>query len=128
MSPDYLGRCQDHVSVFCARRIPAHLGCTQCSIMLHIIDICLISNQLCICLWHISKIETCNLFVCCCRTCICLDITRLYDDQRLPSSPPKTLNRETSTQFAQRLSKTAVTAPPLVCCVVWSLPHHSIVF
>ena len=28
------------VSVYCARRIPAHLRCTQCSILLHLIDIC----------------------------------------------------------------------------------------
>ena len=47
---------QVHVSVYCARRMPAHLGCTQCSIMLHHIDICFLT---CICLWQISQIQTC---------------------------------------------------------------------
>ena len=37
-------------------RIPAHLMCTQYSIMLHHIDICFLT---CICLWHISQIQTC---------------------------------------------------------------------
>ena len=31
---DYLCRWQVKVSVYCAWRIPAHLRCTQCSIML----------------------------------------------------------------------------------------------
>ena len=35
--------------VYCARRIPAHLRCTQCSILLHLIDICFLT---CICLWQ----------------------------------------------------------------------------
>ena len=36
------------VSVYSARLIPANLRFTQCSIMLHLFDICL---QTCICLW-----------------------------------------------------------------------------
>ena len=45
--------CVDEVqvSVYCARRIPAHLSCTQCLILLHLIDIYFIT---CICLWQIS--------------------------------------------------------------------------
>ena len=39
---------QVQVSVYCARRIPAHLRCTQCSILLQLIDICFLS---CICSW-----------------------------------------------------------------------------
>ena len=35
MSLDSLCRWQVHVSVYCAWRIPAHLRCTQCSILLH---------------------------------------------------------------------------------------------
>ena len=53
LSLDSLCRWQVHVSVYCARRIPAHLTCTQCSILLHIIDICFLP---CIFLWHISQI------------------------------------------------------------------------
>ena len=50
--------CRWHVqvSVYCARRIPAHLRCTQCSILLHLIDICFL---ICICMWQISEIQTC---------------------------------------------------------------------
>ena len=56
VSLDYLRRWQVQVSVYCARRIPAHLRCTQCSILLHLIDICFLT---CICLWQISQIQTC---------------------------------------------------------------------
>ena len=52
---DYLCRWQVQVSVYCAQRIPAHLRCTQCSILLHIMDICFL---ICICLWQISQIQT----------------------------------------------------------------------
>ena len=48
VSLDSLCRGQAQVSVYCAWRIPAHLRCTQCSIMLHLIDICFLT---CICLW-----------------------------------------------------------------------------
>ena len=47
---------QVEVSVYCDRWIPAYFRCTQCSIMLHLIDICFL---LCICLWQISQIPTC---------------------------------------------------------------------
>ena len=62
-----------------------------------------------------------DLFVCVCRTWICLDITRFYEEQRLSSSGsawPACQNRgrDGSTQFAQQF----VTAPPLVACVVWN--------
>ena len=40
VSVDSLCIWQVHVSVYGARRIPAHLRCTQCSIMFHLIDIC----------------------------------------------------------------------------------------
>ena len=39
VSLDSLCRWQVQVSVYCARWIPAHLWCTQCSMMLHLIDI-----------------------------------------------------------------------------------------
>ena len=41
--------------MYCAWRIPAHLRCTQCSILLHPMDICFLT---CICLWQISQIQT----------------------------------------------------------------------
>ena len=49
-------RWQAQVSVYCAWRIPAHLRCTQCSILLHHMDICFLTW---ICLWQISQIQTC---------------------------------------------------------------------
>ena len=39
LSLDSLCRWPVQVSVYCARRITAHLRCTQCSILLHLIDI-----------------------------------------------------------------------------------------
>ena len=65
-----------------------------------------------------------DLFVCCFQTWICIDITLFCDEQRQLSSwsawpacpPQKTVNRDTIA--------TAVTAPPLVGCVVWSPLHH----
>ena len=56
VSLDYMCRWQVQVSVYCAWRIPAHLRCTQCSILLHLMDICVLT---CICLWQISQIQTC---------------------------------------------------------------------
>ena len=56
VSLDYLCRWQVQVSVYCARRIPAYLRCTLCSIRLHLIDIGFLP---CICLWQISQIQTC---------------------------------------------------------------------
>ena len=85
MSLDSLCRWQVQVSVYCAWRIPAHLRCTQRSILLHLMDICFLT---CICLWW---------------------------------------GRGGSTQFAQTL-QFAVTAPPLVGCVVWSLLGKLITF
>ena len=55
MSLDSLCRWQVQVSVYCAWRIPAHLRCILCSILLHLMDICFLA---CICLWQISQIQT----------------------------------------------------------------------
>ena len=52
MRPDSLCRWQVQVSVYCVWRIPAHLRCTQCSILLHLMDICFLP---CISLWQISS-------------------------------------------------------------------------
>ena len=41
------------VSVYCARQIPVHFWCTQCPILLLIIDICFLPY---ICLWQISQL------------------------------------------------------------------------
>ena len=72
VSMDSLCLWQVQVSVYCARRITAHLRCTQCSILLHIIDICFLT---CICLWHISQIQTCLRVM-----------SDFYEDQDQPSS------------------------------------------
>ena len=53
MSPDSLCRWQVQVSVYCAGQIPVHLRCTECSILVHLIDICFL---LCICLWQKSRL------------------------------------------------------------------------
>ena len=53
---DYLCSWYVHISLHCARRIHAHLRCTQCSIMLHLTDIFFLP---CICLWQILQMYTC---------------------------------------------------------------------
>ena len=55
VSLDSMCRWQVQVSVYCAWRIPAHLRCTQCSILLHLMDICFLA---CICLWQMAQIQT----------------------------------------------------------------------
>ena len=72
-----------------------------------------------------ADIENPDLFV-----RVCHNITHFYEEQRQPSSGsalpkkcksgPHCWGWEGSTQFAQQFV-TAVTAPPLVGCVVWSL-------
>ena len=124
VSLDSRCRWQVQVSVYCAWRIPAHLRCTQCSILLHLMDICFLT---CICLWQISQIQTFLFKVV--GPGLVSDITRFCEQQRQPSSGsacPKNgksgphWGRGGSTQFAQQL-ETTVTATPLVGCVVWSL-------
>ena len=61
--------------------------------------------------------DTCTSEVKSCRTWIGLDITRFCEQQHQPSSG-SACPKNGSTQFAQQL-ESAVTAPPLVGCVVW---------
>ena len=124
VSLDYLCRWQVQVSVYCAWRIPAHLRCTQCSILLHLMDICFLT---CICLWQISQIQTFLFKVV--GPGLVSTSPRFCEQQRQPSSGsgmpkndksgPHCWGRGGSTQFTQQL-ESAVTAPPLVGCVVWS--------
>ena len=60
---DSLCRCQVLVSLYCARRIPAHVKCTQCSILFLTVYLLM------------ADIANPDLFVSCCRTWICLNIT-----------------------------------------------------
>ena len=111
--------------MYCAWRIPAHLRCTQCSILLHLMDICFLT---CICLWHISQIQTC-LFKVVGSGLVSTSTAFVSNSASHPVGShgrhaQKTVNRGSSTQFAQQLEST-VTAPPLVGCVVWSLANMS---
>ena len=118
--------------MYCAWRIPAHLRCTQCSILLHLMDICFLA---CICLWQISQIQT-FLFKVVGPGLASTSPAFVSSSASHPAGPhgrhaQKTVNRAPhcwgwggSTQFAQQLDS-AVTAPPLVGCVVWS---HFILF
>ena len=128
MSLDSLCRWQVQVSVYCAWRIPAHLTCTQCSILLHLMDICFLT---CICLLQISQIQT-RLFEVVGPGLVSTSPAFVRSSVSHPASPhgrlaqkngksgPHCWGWEGLTRFAQQFV-TAVTAPPLVCCVVWSL-------
>ena len=127
MSLDFLCRWQVQVYMYCAWRIPAHLRCIQCSILLHLMDICFLT---CICLWQISQIQA-RLFNVVGPGLISTSPAFVRSSANHPSGShgqlaQKTLTRASiagardgSTQFAQQFV-TAVTAPPLVGCVVWS--------
>ena len=105
----------------CVWRIPAHLRCTQCSILLHLMDICFLT---CICLWQISQIQT-LLFKVVGPGLVSTSPAFVSSSASHPAGPkngksgPHRWGRGGSTQFAQQL-ETTVTAPPLVGCVVWS--------
>ena len=113
--------------MYCAWRIPAHLRCTQCSILLHLMDICFLT---CICLWQISQIQA-FLFKVVGPGLVSTSPAFVSSSASHPAGAhdrhaQKTVNRAPiagggggSTQFAQQL-ETTVTAPPLVGCVVWS--------
>ena len=110
--------------MYCAWRIPAHLRCTQCSILLHLMDICFLT---CICLWQISQIQT-FLFKVVGPGLVSTSPAFVSSSASHPAGPqcpkngksgPHCRGRGGSTQFAQQL-ETTVTAPPLVGCVVWS--------
>ena len=127
MSLDSLCSWQVQVSVYCAWRIPAHMMCTPCSILLHFMDNCFLT---CICLWQISQIQTC-LFKVVGSGLVSTSPAFVSSSASYPSGPhgrhaqngksgPHCWGVEGSTQFAQQLGS-AVTAPPLVGCVVWSL-------
>ena len=84
-------------------------------------DICFLT---CICLWQISQIQT-FLFRVVVPGLVSTSPAFVSNSASHPAGPhdrhaQKTVNRGGSTQFAQQLDF-AVTAPPLVGCVVWSL-------
>ena len=101
VSLDSLCRWQVQVSVYCAWRIPAHLRCTQCSILLHLMDICFLT---CICLWQISQIQT-FLFKVVGPGLVSTSPTPAIQQVRMPKK----------WQIGHPLLESAVTVPPLVC-------------
>ena len=113
--------------MYCVWRIPAHLRCTQCSILLYLMDICFLT---CICLWQISQIQT-FLFKVVGPGLVSTSPAFVSSSASHPAGPhgrhahkngksgPHCWGRGGSTQFAQQL-ESDVTAPPLVDCVVSS--------
>ena len=102
--------------MYCAWRIPAHLRCTQCSILLHLMDICFLT---CICLWQISQIQT-FLFKVVGPGLVSTSPAFVSSSASHPAGPHAQKNGKLgphcwgpggSTQFAQQL-ETTVTAPP----------------
>ena len=92
---------QVQVSLYCVRWIPAHLRCTQCSIMLHLIDICFL-------------------------TCLCVVVgpgfvstspTFMRSIASHPIGPPLVVGGRGRHNW-HRVCQTAVTAPPRVGCIM----------
>ena len=106
--------------MYCAWRIPAYLRCTQCSILLHLMDICFLT---CICLWQISQIQTFLFKVV--GPGLVSTSPAFVSSSASHSAGPHCWGRGGSTQFAQQL-ESAVTAPPLVGCVVCFLTCPSV--
>ena len=78
VSLDYLCRwqVQVQVSVYCVRRIPAHLRCTQCPIHVTLYRYLLPTMYL-----SVADIANPDLLGCGCRTWKSLDIARFYEEQ-----------------------------------------------
>ena len=128
---DYLWWRQVQVSVYCARRIPAHRRYTQCSILLHHIDICFLT---CICLSPISQTQT-YLCVVVGPGLVSKSPAFMWSIVSHSAGPhvQKNGNRAPITGGGRsrhnlhRVCKTAVTAPPRAGCVVFhcrSVNHH----
>ena len=126
MSPDSLCRWQVQISLYCTRRIPVFNPVAPYRYILPTVYL------------FMPDIENQDLFVCCCRTWICLDITRLYEEKSSSGSEwlafskncksgPLFLGQEVSTQFAQQLAKTGLTVPPLVCRLKPN-KHHKCIY
>ena len=100
MSPDSLCRLPVHVSVYCGWRIPAHVRCTLCSILLHLMYICFLH---CICLWQVLQI----------RTCLCVVV-----GPGCVSTPPDFMRSSASHPAGSqgRLAQTTVNRAPIAEC------------
>ena len=120
MSLDYLCIWQVQVSVYCTRR----LRCTQCTILVYLINICFLP-----CLWQISQIQT----------CLCVVVgpgfvstsSAFMSSASHPAGPHGRFSQKRSigsillwagflTQFVWHSARSAVTATPIVGCVDWS--------
>ena len=132
VSLDSLCTWQVQVSVYCATRIPAHIRCTQCSILLHLIEICFLT---CICLWQISLIQTCLRMVV--RPgLVSTSPAFMRSIASHPAGPHGRLAKNGNRapiagggrgrHNVHRACQTAVTAPLRVGCVVWS-PQNEVI-
>ena len=120
-------RWQVQVSVYCAR----HLRCTQCSILLHLIDIFFLT---CICLWQISQIQTCFRVVVgpglVSTSPVFLEALPVIQRVRMSGFPKKTVigphcwGREGSTQYAQGLPDRCDSYTACRLCRVEPGDHH----
>ena len=96
VSLDSLCRWQVQVSIYCARRLPAHLRYTRYLFPIVYLFVIYMANP--------------DLFVCSCRTWICLDIAQFYEEQCQTSSGSarpalKKVNRSTITAVTCRLCR-----------------------
>ena len=108
--------------------IAAHHRCTQCSIMLYLIDICFLT---CICLWQIFQIQTCLCVVvghglvstspAFMRSIASHPAVRMASlAQKTVIGYPAIAGDRRGRHNLHRVCQTAETARPRVGCVVWS--------
>ena len=108
------GRCR---YMCCDWRIPAHMRCIQCSILLHLMDICFLT---CICLWQIAQIQTC-LFKVVVPGLVSTSPTFVSSSASHPAGPHGRHAQKNGK--SGRFDTICTTAPSLIDCVVWSLIH-----
>ena len=123
MSLYSLCRWQVQVFVYCAWRIPAHLRCTQCSILLHLMDICFLT---CICLWQISQIQT-RLFKFVVPGLVSTSPAFVSSGSAWPACP-KTLNRATiagAERFDTICTAVCIRSDISTACMLCRLEPHN---
>ena len=112
VSLDSLCKLPVQISVYCARRIPAHLRCILCSILLHLIDICFLP-----CLYRLYRK---SILVVVGPGLVSTSPTSMRSSASHPAGPhnrPKRVAGSVNT-ICTAVCQTTVTDPPRLGCVI----------